>query len=132
MTRQPSRSRPLAFALWAALLLLGGGRAEAQKSTEQFIPIGRSPGISQKYTLMGTVEAMDLRDHVLTVSEAGVRRTVRITPRTRIWVDRSKLKLPNLEGGPEDLQPGRKVEIKFENAVLRQVADWVKVEASQA
>jgi len=113
------------------MLALVAGPARAQRSTEQFIPIGLSPGISQKQTAICTVDSMNLRDLMLTASESGVRRMVRLTPRTHIWLDRSKLKLPNLEGGPGDLQPGRRIEIKFENPVLRRVADWVKVEITQ-
>ena len=130
MNRQRAGWRPLVGAMVAALLMCGG-RAHAQKSTEQYIPIGRSPGISQKYTAIVTVDSVNLRDRMLTVAEAGERRSIRLTPRTRIWLDRSKLKLPNLEGGPEDLRPGRRIEVKFENPVLRQVADWVKVEITQ-
>lgn len=122
--------RTMGSALGVVLMLVGAPPgARAQKSTEQFIPIGSSPGISKKYTSIGTVEGLNVRDSMFTISEAGSRRTIRITPRTRIWLDRSKLKLPNLVGGTADLQPGRRVEVKFENSVLRQVADWIKVEA---
>jgi hypothetical protein len=130
MTERRVAPRRLAWVLGAVLALVAGS-ARAQRSTEQFIPIGLSPGISQKQTSIGTVESMNLRDLVVIVDESGTRRTVRLTPRTHIWLDRSKLKLPNLEGGPGDLQPGRRIEIKFENPVLRQVADWVKVEITQ-
>jgi hypothetical protein len=123
-------ARRLAWLL-CAVLALAAGPARAQRSTEQFIPIGLSPGISQKQTAICTVDSMNLRDLMVTVSESGVRRIVRLTPRTHVWLDRSKLKLPNLEGGPGDLQPGRRIEIKFENPVLRRVADWVKVEITQ-
>jgi len=123
-------ARRLAWCVCAVLALVAGS-ARAQKSTEQFIPIGLSPGVSQKQTEIGTVESMNLRDLVVTVSESGMRRTIRLTARTHVWLDRSKLKLPNLEGSATDLLPGRRVEIKFENPVLRQVADWVKVEATQ-
>jgi len=123
-------ARRLAWCVCAVLALVAGS-ARAQKSTEQFIPIGMSPGISQKQTLIGTAEGMNLRDLVLTVSDSGTPRTVRLTARTHVWLDRSKLKLPNLEGTPGDLQSGRRVEIKFVNPVLRQVADWVKVEITQ-
>ena len=107
------------------------GTASAQKLTEQFIPIGRSPGISQKYTSIGMIESMNQREGLFAMSESGVRRIVKLTPRTHIWLDRSSLKLPNLEGTAADLQSGRRVEVKFENPVLRQVADWVKVEITR-
>lgn len=125
-----TRMRWLACALGVAIMLVGvHASARAQKSTEQFIPIGSSPGLSKKHTSIGTIESLNARDGMFTISEAGLRRAIRITARTRIWLDRSKLKLPNLDGGTGDLQPGRRIEVKYENAVLRQVADWIKVEA---
>jgi hypothetical protein len=122
--------RWLACALGVAIVLVGiHPDAQAQKSTEQYIPIGSSPGLSKKYTSIGTIETLNARDGLFTISEAGVRRSIRITAKTRIWLDRSKLKLPSLDGGTGDLQPGRRIEVKYENPVLRQVADWIKVEA---
>lgn len=122
--------RTIGCALGVAVMLVGAApAARAQRSTEQFIPIGSSPGISKKYTSIGTIEGLNARDGLFTISESGVRRTIRITTRTRIWIDRSKLKLPNLDGSTADLQPGRRIEVKFENSVLRQVADWIKIEA---
>lgn len=121
------RGTRLTFAC-AAALILASAQAHAQKSTEQFIPIGLSPGISGRSTSIATIDSTNLRLRVLAMNEGGVRRTVKLTPRTRIFLDRSRLKLPNLEGSVEDLIPGRRIEVKFENPVLRQVADWVKIE----
>ena len=122
--------RTMGCALGVAVMLVGiPPDARAQRSTEQFIPIGSSPGISTKYTSIGTIEGLNARDGLFTILESGVRRTIRITAKTRIWIDRSKLKLPNLDGSAADLQPGRRIEVKFENSVLRQVADWIKIEA---
>ena len=56
---------------------------------------------------------------------------MKITDKTRIWLDRSKLKQPNVTGGFADLQKGRRVEVKYEDPAQREVADWVKVEVTQ-
>jgi hypothetical protein len=111
----------------ALVVLCAGSTAHGQKSTEQYIPIGMSPGVSQKYASLGVIDTVSARLRTATIAEPAARRTVRITDKTHIWLDRSKLKLPNLRGRFEDLQKGRRVEVKYLDAE-RQVADWVKVE----
>ena len=120
------RSLPSAVGL-AIVVLCAGPPAHGQKSTEQYIPIGMSPGVSQKYASLGVIDTVSARLRTATIAETGARRTVRITDKTHIWLDRSKLKLPNLRGRFEDLQKGRRVEVKYLDTE-RQVADWVKVE----
>ena len=112
----------------AFLALCVGSLAHAQKATEQYIPIGKSPGMSQKYTSLGTIDSVSVRQRTVTIVEPNARRTVSITDKTNIWLDRSKLKLPNLRGGFADLQKGRRVEVKYLDPESRQVAEWVKVE----
>jgi hypothetical protein len=114
-----------------AVLLAGVTAAHAQKATEQFIPIGQSPGASQRQTSIGEIVEADARALTLTIAEPAGRRTVKLTDKTRIFLDRSKLKQPNLEGTVADLQKGRRVEVKYIDPERREVADWVKVEIAQ-
>jgi len=107
-------------------LLCGMSFAHGQKATEQFIPVGQSPGVSNKSTYIGVVEAADPRQR--TVTAAG--HTVQITERTRIWLDRSLLKLGSQEGSFGDLHEGRKIEIKYADQGQRQVAQWVKIQVT--
>lgn len=124
--------RPFVRAAWVGLALLcAGAPAHAQKSTEQFIPIGMSPGVSSKYTSIGLVDTLIMQERMVTVREPGARRTIRITDKTSIWLDRSKLKLPNLRGRLADLQKGRRVEVKYADPETRLMAEWVKVEMTQ-
>ena len=121
--------RPLTSAVGLAIVVLcAGPTAHGQKATEQYIPIGMSPGVSQKYTSLGVIDTVSARQRTATIAEPNARRTVRITDKTHIWLDRSKLKLPNLRGRFEDLRKGRRVEVKYLDPESRQVADWVKVE----
>ena len=106
-------------------LLCGMSYAHGQKATERYIPIGQSPGISNKYTYIGAIEAIDPQQH--TVTAAG--HTVQITGETHIWLDRSLQKLSNHTGSFSDLQTGRKVEI-YTGTMQSQVAEWVKVQVS--
>lgn len=110
------------------VVLCAGPVAHAQKATEQFIPIGQSPGVSQKYASLGVIDSVSVQQQTVTIAEPSVRRTVRITGKTNIWLDRSKLRLPNLRGRFADLQKGRRVEVKYLDPESRQVAEWVKVE----
>jgi hypothetical protein len=102
--------------------------AHGQKATEQFIPIGQSPGVSEKYTSIGEIADVNAAARTVTIADPAGRRTVRITDKTRIWLDRTKLKQSNLSGSFADLQKGRRAEVKYEDPGRRDVAEWVKVE----
>lgn len=115
----------LAIALVSAVF-----QAHAQKETERYIPLGQSPGVSQKYTSIGEISHVNPAARTVTITEQTGQRTLKITDKTRIWLDRTKLKQANLTGGFTDLQKGRRVEVKYEDPEQRQIADWVKVEIS--
>jgi len=87
--------------------------------------------MSGKHTSIGEVAGVDARAKTLTIVEPAGRRTVKITDKTRIWLDRSKLKQTNVAGSFADLQKGRRVEVKYEEPAQRAIADWVKVEVTQ-
>ena len=115
-----------------AVALLGViAHAHGQKETERFIPIGQSPGVSQKHTSIGEIAEVDQQKQMVTIVEPAGRRTVKITEKTRIWLDRTKLKQANLVGSFTDLQKGRRIEMKYADPESRQIADWVKVEIAQ-
>jgi hypothetical protein len=113
-----------------ALLVLGASGALGQRSTEMFIPIGQSPGLSGKTTVIGTINEIKAQEQILTCTYGAGTISTRITPKTRIWLDRSKSKLQNLAGAFKDCTKGRLVEVKFINNNKRDGgdADWVKVE----
>ena len=124
--------RALVNGIGLAIALLGAiSYAHGQKETERYIPIGQSPGLSQKYTSIGELAEVDPRAQSVTIADPAGRRTVKITEKTRIWLDRTKLKLTNLTGSFADLQKGRRVEVKYEDPQGGEVAEWVKVEVSQ-
>ncbi len=112
-------------------MLCAISHAHGQKATEQFIPIGQSPGVSQKYTSIGEIADVNAAARTVTIADPAGRRTVRVTDKTRIWLDRTKLKQSNLSGSFADLQQGRRVEVKYEDPARRDVAEWVKVEVDR-
>lgn len=102
--------------------------AHAQRTTEMFIPIGESPGVSRTRSVIGQVEAFNQKTGMLSVSSPSGALSVRVVDRTRIWRDRSPQKLSNETGSTADLQPGKRVEVKFEPGTERKIAQWVKVQ----
>ena len=104
--------RALLSGIGVTVALLGAiSHAHGQKETEQFIPIGQSPGVSQKHTSIGEIAEVDQQKQMMTIVEPAGRRTVKITEKTRIWLDRTKVKQANLTGRFADLQKGRRVEV---------------------
>jgi hypothetical protein len=115
----------------SAFLWGSASAPSAQKMTEQFIPIGQSPGLSGKYTVIGKLQSVNAQEQTCTVAGTTGALNVRITERTKIWLDRSKLQQPNLEGTIADLRPGATVEVKPEGhqpEVSSGPADWIKVQ----
>lgn len=115
------------------VVTLGGAHAAyGQEATEIYIPIGQSPGVSGKVSMIGTLESVDPGRKTVTVSGPSGTRTVAFTERTSIWLDRSLQKQPNRSGTMADLQQGRKVEIKLRKGEPKPVAEWIKVEVAAA
>ncbi len=124
--------RSLASGLGLVIALLcATSHAHGQKATEQYIPIGQSPGISKKYSSIGLIAEVNVRDQSITIADPAGSRTVRISKNTHIWLDRSRLRQTNLRGRFADLQQGRRVEVKYADPERRRLADWVKVEIPQ-
>ena len=113
------------------VVIVGTSSTMVQMATELYIPLGRSPGVSNKSSFIGTIQAYDAGRRIVTLSGEADTITVSITERTRIWLDRSKLKKRNLVGDTSALLVGRRTEVKFENAGRKQIADWIKVEVTR-
>ena len=125
--------RKLVVALVGISAFLWGSAAapSAQMVTEQYIPIGQSPGLSGKHTVIGKLQSVNPQEKTCTVAGTTGALNVRITERTKIWLDRSKLRQPNLTGTLADLRPGATVEVKPEGhqgGVSSAPAEWIKVE----
>lgn len=114
----------------AIVVVALGGTLEAsgQQATEMFIPIGQSPGLSNKGSVIGILESVDPGKRMVTISSPSGAQTVGITDRTMIWLDRSEQKQPNQNGAINDLQKGRKIEIKVRKGEPKAVAEWIKVQ----
>lgn len=103
--------------------------AFAQKATEIYIPLGKSPGLSGVHTALGTIDAVNAQDRNVTMASAsGERYTVRLSDDTKIWLDRSKIGERNVVGSFSDLQQGRRIEVRFSGEDRTGTVVWIKVE----
>lgn len=120
------RKALMSAAVMGALVLGGTLPAHTQEATEMFIPIGQSPGLSGKVTVIGTIEAVNAGTRTVTLAGPSGPSSAEITNRTDVWLDRSTLRLPNQKGSFADCRKGRLAEVKYENGTRR--ARWIKVQ----
>jgi hypothetical protein len=115
------------------VLLLGGTpSAYGQKATEMFIPVGQSPGLSHKISIIGTIDTVDARAQTIVVAGLSGSWSATITDRTKIWLDKSKFRLPNQKGTFADLRKGLLAEVKYEETgVSKGPAEWIKVQITE-
>jgi hypothetical protein len=105
--------------------------ASAEKATELFIPIGKSPGLSGKYLVTGRIEQVNAQNKTISMSGEAGEYTVRISDQTMIFLDKSKMKQANQYGNFSDFKKGTVVEVRFEKDERGQPAEWVKIQMSQ-
>ena len=106
----------------------------AQKTTEVFIPIGESPGLSGKYSVIGEIRSFDCANQIVTIRGEDGEHRARVTDRTKIWLDSSEIKKTNEEGSTADCQAGRLCEIKYvyDGANRTEDAEWIKIRVSES
>ncbi len=112
-------------------LVLGAFSAHAEKSTELYIPIGQSPGLSGEYTVLGKIDQVNPQNRTLKMSGASGSYTVKLTESTSIYLDRSKVQRTNTYGNLADCKVGDTVEVKFEDNSRNKPIEWIKVQKSQ-
>ena len=119
------------FFLTVVASLALANAASAQRATEQFIPIGQSPGA---VTMQGELNALVAPagaggETSLSMTSASAQEvSYVIGPQTRIYVDRSALGQQSTLGGMGDLHAGRVVEVCVADSTSR-IALWIKVRA---
>jgi len=117
-------------AVVALTLLWGMPYVYGQKATEIFIPVGQSPGLSGKHTSLGKITAIDVPNRTITVADSSGSYTVKITGRTQIWLDKSKLRSTNQKGAFTDLRKDLLIEVKYEGNQRQDTgsAEWIKAQ----
>jgi hypothetical protein len=103
-------------------------QALAEKTTELYIPLGQSPGVSGKLTLIGKIDRVDQQKGVLTLSNASGSYDVQVTESTKIYLDKSKLSQKNEYGALADCKKGMSAEVRFVEDERGRPADWIKLQ----
>lgn len=124
-----TRSKVWIAMILTSIALLGAPVIEAQQTTEQYVPIGQSPGVSNKYSYIGKIVEVDRVAHTITVESERGTKTIGVKPTTRLWLDRSKVKSTNTIASYSDCEVGRLVEVMYDHD-NQAVADWIKIESS--
>lgn len=114
------------ISLVLAVALLSPPGAGAQETTEVYIPIGQSPGVSGVSSVIGIVSEVDYETRTLVVQSADRTTTVSMDDETDYYLDRSDSERSNTKGNMYDCTIGRTVEVKFADDGT---ADWVKIDA---
>ncbi len=104
-----------------------GSLAHAQTTTEQFIPIGKSPGVSGLSSYIGRIDTVDVGERTVTIRGDGLLESVEISAETRIWLDQSKYKKKNRAATLQDLKNGRRIEVKPQHDRPDR-AEWIKID----
>lgn len=99
----------------------------AHEMTEKYIPVGQYTSVRGPDTHHGQIASTDAGQQTVTITTDTGDHTYAVTESTRIWVDRSLRKEPNLDGSLEDIRPGLKAEIRTAHSNPKQ-AYWIKVQ----
>ena len=111
-----------------AILLATQASGFAQKTSELFIPLGQSPGLSGKHTLIGKIVQVNALNNAITMADTAGTYSVAMVPSTPIYLDKSKAGLPNSQGTLADCKVGDSIEVKFVDNVQSKPAEWIKVQ----
>jgi hypothetical protein len=130
MTSNRSRFGP-GHPMLLVLALICAPSAFAQKSTEMYVPLGQSAGLSGKHTLQAQVQAVNAAERSLTLVRDGSNVTVKLAAGAPVWIDRSKQQQSNSVGTLADARPGMLAEVKFvKNNLAGGEAEWVKLQSA--
>ena len=121
-------SKYIAIAGILIIMMMNAPITTAEKATELYIPIGQSPGLSDKYVAAGRIEQVNYQKNTLTMSSDSRTYTVTVSERTKYYLDRSKTGRTNLYGSFSDCKQGMMVEVRFEKDERNRPAEWIKLE----
>ena len=117
--------------LLVMFLVLGVLKAEAQKATELFIPIGESPGISGLYSKIGTISTISEEGQTFVIADSAEQaHNVIVADSSNIWLDCTEIKQKNVSGSFAHIKVGALVEVKYfraEDSSYTNVAEWIKI-----
>lgn len=98
--------------------------AHSQKTTEIYIPIGYSPGVSASTSLQGEISRMDYESRRIELVDRSGTQVVHMSDATLYYLDRSKYGKKNSLGSIRDCQVGQQVEIYV---MSNGDVQWIKI-----
>lgn len=106
---------------------------QAQRASEIFIPIGKSPGVSTDTSIIGEIKAVDHQNNSITIADSSGSVSVSIKNDTQIWLDKSKIQKTNQIGTTADCKPGRLAEVKYAESerAASMTAEWIKIQVAE-
>jgi hypothetical protein len=115
------------------VLWFGIPQAHGQQTTEIYIPIGQSPGLSGKVTIIGTIGTVNPQTRMIAGTDPAGAWSAEVTERTKIWLDKSTMRQTNKTGSFADLRTGQRVEVKWVDSQRQGSgpADWIKIQVTQ-
>lgn len=115
----------IVVAIWVTM-----PNALAQKATELYIPIGKSPGISGVSSMIGTIDSVAASEHTVYMhGSKGGSYEAKLNDETKIYLDKSTLKETNQMGSYADCKEGVYCEILYKSHTRKEsgVAEWIKI-----
>lgn len=110
--------------LLASVLAFAPLAANSQESTEVYIPIGASPGVSVDHSLRGEISSLDYASRTIVVRDRRGEKTVHVGDATLYYLDRSGNREKNATGTMEDCKVGRVIEVYVaDNGDVK----WIKI-----
>lgn len=104
--------------------------AHSQERYEKFIPFDYHPGLSNKYTALGSIVEVNEDKKTVTIRTNTKTHSYKVTKDTQIWLDQPQPETRNAKGSFSDLKAGLKAEIGMDPAENKgeEVVRWIKVQ----
>lgn len=100
--------------------------AQSQKTTEVYIPIGSSPGVSTTESLIGTISRLDYEARSIELVARDGSKTIYVDDKTVYYVDRSAYGKMSAAGDMSDCKVGLVIEVFGAD---NDAVQWIKIKA---
>ncbi len=115
--------RAILLTALSALTLLAGTQTWSHPATERYIPIGKSPGVSNVKSYIGAIRSVRSTDSGFTMTVDDADMQIDVDESTKIFLDTGPGKTNDV-GTEEDCEVGRVVEVYMHEDG---VAYWIKI-----
>lgn len=96
----------------------------AQQTTEVYIPIGESPGVSRDKSWIGDIRDVDYSAMQMQVDTPQGMRSIKVDGKTRFYLDRASYGKKNSTGDMRDCRVGSRIEAYVDS---NGKAYWIKI-----